>query len=187
MIACFWCDATPLEAGALTRDHVRPRAFGGVTPGNVVPACLDCNSERGHIVGFALEVAKLKKTLAPPQNTVNKLCRRSSEVHALRDKWVAIENTRWGESPTGDLDLNPPGTPGPSAASPRTRKIRKRKKRHKKRMRVAERQAAGELSHRLRLADLSARKRLAAIITQGRKNPPAPGDSACPTPAEPTA
>lgn len=44
---CAWC-STPLTRAALTIDHVIPRAEGGTNhPSNLVPACDECNRERG--------------------------------------------------------------------------------------------------------------------------------------------
>jgi len=42
---CAYCGAV----GALTRDHIWPksRGGGGMEVGNVVPACVTCNSEKG--------------------------------------------------------------------------------------------------------------------------------------------
>lgn len=45
---CHYCGAALTDA-TLTVDHVRPRSKGGKTePGNIVPACDECNQKKGN-------------------------------------------------------------------------------------------------------------------------------------------
>jgi 5-methylcytosine-specific restriction protein A len=44
---CYYC-CQKFPHGELTLDHIVPLARGGTTtPGNCVPACRDCNKEKG--------------------------------------------------------------------------------------------------------------------------------------------
>lgn len=44
---CYYCKKK-FPVNKLTLDHIVPLArFGTTTPGNVVPACLECNKKKG--------------------------------------------------------------------------------------------------------------------------------------------
>ena len=52
---CHYCDAT-VPADQLTMDHRGPVARGGKsTPGNVVPACRECNSRKKYLLPMEWE------------------------------------------------------------------------------------------------------------------------------------
>jgi hypothetical protein len=45
---CAYCDGTPIDDRSLTLDHVRPKKSGGQDlTRNLVPACADCNTDKG--------------------------------------------------------------------------------------------------------------------------------------------
>jgi 5-methylcytosine-specific restriction endonuclease McrA len=52
---CHYCNGT-FPADELTMDHLVPVARGGKsTPGNVVPACRDCNSRKKYLLPIEWE------------------------------------------------------------------------------------------------------------------------------------
>ncbi len=45
---CAFCDGIPIVDESLTLDHVKPRSAGGQDlTSNLVPACQQCNSDKG--------------------------------------------------------------------------------------------------------------------------------------------
>ncbi len=52
---CHYCGGS-FPAASLTMDHVVPIIRGGKsTPGNVVPACKECNSKKGYLLPLEWE------------------------------------------------------------------------------------------------------------------------------------
>lgn len=115
---CFWCDGP----GPLTRDHVVPYSVGGGFADNIVPACQACNDERAVIARHHGQARTLRRLLPGwaglpfPERTQARRIRRSVDreaalVYRLVEKWQAIEESRWGWSPSAALDLTLPHLP----------------------------------------------------------------------------
>ncbi len=108
---CFWCSVIPSKA--LTRDHVVPVMFGGefIYP-NVVMACEDCNSERGEIPQYVRQIQQLTQRIEKWHRRMYRLRRRLKKkmhwVLMLQRKWTAIENEKWGSSPSSKIEITLP-------------------------------------------------------------------------------
>ncbi len=119
---CFWCGAGRRRVG-LTRDHVKPVVAGGKFRDNIVPACGRCQTDRGIIARFYGELKVLRFAIAvrwgefgyrkkrAASNSRKALVRQSAEIAELVAKWKAIEESRWGSSPSAELDLTIPELP----------------------------------------------------------------------------
>lgn len=70
------CFGQPIPRNALTRDHVIPRVYDGLTvPDNLIAACLQCNNLRGEMYAQAFK------------NIMRKWFKRDPE---LRVRWHSI-------------------------------------------------------------------------------------------------
>lgn len=111
---CFWCDEKSVD---LTRDHIIPRAANGPDDtNNIVAACFRCNGERGRLVSESIAIAKAKEGLLSLR-AICRMRRRAEEIKDLQSKWIKLEMSLLGRSPTAEFDLVAPSKKIALAAS----------------------------------------------------------------------
>lgn len=109
-MSCFWCGNRETR---LTRDHIIPKAIGGLDGfENIVWACEKCNNERGTVLTYHYLMKRLiaKKKTRTNQEYVTRLIKRYNDITypiavRLRNKWIEIEYEKLGHSPTKDFEI----------------------------------------------------------------------------------
>lgn len=110
-LACAWCGKGIEEGAALSLDHFRPVERGGDNdPGNLLTACLTCNSRRGakRAAAFARYLVRHALTEESEQAVVRRISRlrrrrlpREQARELLRAR--TLTEVLSGEEPDGDF------------------------------------------------------------------------------------